>query len=113
MIPRDYNPVGYLGPNWGAFLIWGFCSKGVNETRLDPEPSSRVGVSVGGQPTSVHVRLAPLLTGHPDFRPKEPPFPPPWGLSNLYEKTGSESTTDPELASSPVVTSFPHPRPAR
>jgi hypothetical protein len=62
-------------------------SKDVNESSLDPEPPSGVGLSVGGPTTSARVRLAALLASHPVFRPRDPPPPPPWGLSNLCETT--------------------------
>jgi hypothetical protein len=47
------------------------------KSNQDPEPSSRVGLSVGGQVSSVHVRLALQLTSQPVFGPKDPHLPTP------------------------------------
>jgi hypothetical protein len=80
--PHDITAIPVLDQN---------ISKGVNESSLDPEPHSGVGLRVGGPTTSAHVRLAPLLASHPVFRPRDPPPPPPWGLSNLCETTGPHS----------------------
>jgi hypothetical protein len=52
-------------------------------------------LSVGGRPTSVHVRSAHILTGYSVFRAKDHPPPPPWRLSNLCDITGYSLTTNP------------------